>query len=152
MQAAQDVHRLASGRSDGDSAYRRQTQSHEQHQGGEHTSYHEEQRLRETVNEHEEAQVRLERDYADSYALSRSYSGREGGVLQTQGDRDTQRQGTRQQHTDLTIARRYPTGPISSRLSLSLPLVGSSALWLANCGGKLEPRANVKHVRTRSFS
>ena len=100
VQAEQDVHRLASGRSDGVSAYRRETQSQEQHQGGETTRYHEEQRLRETVNEHEEAQVRLERDYADSYALSRSYSGREGGVLQTQGDRDTQQQGTRQQHTD----------------------------------------------------
>ncbi len=100
LQTEQDTHRLASGRSDAVSTYQRETQSQERHQGGEATTYHEQQQLQETVDEHEEAQVHLERDYADAYRLSRSYSGQEGGVVRTQGDQNATQQGTRQQHTD----------------------------------------------------
>jgi len=63
----QNAHRLAAGQSDGVSAYRRETTSHEEHQEEEHTGYHEEQHVQEAVREHEESQISLERDYADTY-------------------------------------------------------------------------------------
>ncbi len=100
LRTEQNAHRLAAGQSDAVSAYRRETASHEAHQGQENTSYSDRQRISERIDEHEEAQVSLERDYADSYSLSRSYSGSEAGVMQTQGARDATQQGNRQQHTD----------------------------------------------------
>ncbi|HOU12814.1 MAG TPA: hypothetical protein PKZ84_06830 [Anaerolineae bacterium] len=102
LRTEQNAHRLAAGQSDSVSAYRRETASHEAHQGQENTGYYEKQHVSEQVNEHEEAQVSLERDYADRYSLSRSYSGSEAGVVQTQGARDATQQGNRQQHTDET--------------------------------------------------
>ena len=100
LRTEQNAHRLAAGQSDAVSAYRRETASHEAHQGQENTAYSDRQRISERINEHEESQVSLERDYADSYSLSRSYSGSEAGVMQTQGARDAIQQGNRQQHTD----------------------------------------------------
>ncbi len=102
LRTEQNAHRLAAGQSDAVSAYRRETASREAHQGQENTGYYEKQHVREDVREHEEAQVNLERDYADNYSLSRSYSGSEAGVMQTQGARDATQQGNRQQHTDET--------------------------------------------------
>ena len=99
LTAEQHAHRLAAGQSDGVTAYRRETASREQHQGAEQTGYHEEQRIGENIREHEESRVNLERDYADAYQLSRSYSGSEGGTLTTQGQRDAAQTGQRQQHT-----------------------------------------------------
>ncbi len=102
LRTEQNAHRLAAGQSDSISAYRRETASHEEHQGQENTGYYDKQHVSEQVNEHEESQVSLERDYADAYSLSRSYSGSEAGVMQTQGARDAAQQGARQQHTDET--------------------------------------------------
>ncbi len=102
LRTEQNAHRLAAGQSDAVSAYRRETASREAHQGQEHTGYYDKQYVSEQVNEHEESQVSLERDYADAYSLSRSYSGSEAGVMQTQGARDATQQGNRQQHTDET--------------------------------------------------
>ena len=102
LRTEQNAHRLAAGQSDAVSAYRRETASREAHQGQENTGYSDKQRISERINEHEESQVSLERDYADNYSLSRSYSGNEAGVMQTQGARDATQQGNRQQHTDET--------------------------------------------------
>jgi len=102
VRTEQNAHRLAAGQSDAVSAYRRETASREVHQGQENTAYSDKQRISERINEHEESQVSLERDYADNYSLSRSYSGSEAGVMQTQGARDATQQGNRQQHTDET--------------------------------------------------
>ncbi len=100
LRTEQNAHRLGAGQSDAVSAYRRETASHEEHQGQENTGYYDKQHVSEAVQEHEESRVNLERDYADSYSLSRSYSGSEAGVMQTQGARDATQQGNRQQHTD----------------------------------------------------
>ena len=100
LRTEQNAHRLAAGQSDAVSAYRRETASQETHQGKENTGYYEKQHISEQVNEHEESRVSLERDYADNYSLSRSYSGSEAGVMQTQGVHDATQQGNRQQHTD----------------------------------------------------
>jgi len=100
LRIEQNAHRLGAGQSDSVNAYRRETASREAHQGQENTAYADRQRISERIDEHEEAQVSLERDYADSYSLSRTYSGSEAGVMQTQGVRDATQQGNRQQHTD----------------------------------------------------
>jgi hypothetical protein len=85
LRAEQRAHRLAAGQSDGVSAYRRESVSREQHQGHERTAYHEEQHTREAIAEHEEARVHLERDYAETYQLSRSYQGHGWGVVKGVG-------------------------------------------------------------------
>ncbi|MEJ5346876.1 MAG: hypothetical protein WHS83_18355 [Chloroflexus sp.] len=116
LRTEQNAHRLAAGQSDAVSAYRRETASHEEHQGQENTAYADRQRISERINEHEESQVNLERDYADNYSLSRSYSGSEAGVMQTQGARDATQQGNRQQHTDET-GRLHSVESINERVS-----------------------------------
>jgi hypothetical protein len=100
LRAEQRAHRLAAGQSDGVSAYRRESVSREQHQGHERMTYHEEQHAREEVAEHEEARVHLERDYAETYRLSRSYQGREAGTVETQGERAAEQTGERRQQLE----------------------------------------------------
>lgn len=92
------AHELTAARTEGQTVWARGQESQEHFSGHTETRYAEGAHVTEGIQEHETAQVHLERDYNEQYALHRTYSATESGVMRDDSQRAAQQTGER--HTD----------------------------------------------------